>query len=453
MSYVTSINEILEQMKIDNVEFVNLQFSDMMGMAKSVTIPVSKFPEAHENGLWFDGSSIEGFTRIFESDMLLRPDLDTYAVIPWLEKESGNIARIICDVYTPDGEPYEEDPRYILKKVLKEAEEMGYKFNTGPELEFFLFRKENGKIVTSSNRQIEPHDSGQYFDLVLDQGYDVRRDMMNALKQMDIDVETSHHEVAPGQHEIGFKYSDALTTADRVMTLKYTLKSIAAKHGLHATFMPKPVSGVNGNGMHVHQSLFTIEGENAFFNDGDKYKLSETAYNFMAGQMNHIKAMCAILNPTVNSYKRLVPGYEASTYICWARINRSALIRIPKYSKGKETSTRIEIRCPDPSSNPYLAFAVLLKAGLDGIKNKTACPAPVEEDVFGYDFAKLEEKNIDFLPMSLWSAVKQLRNNDVVKSALGDKFTQKYADAKDSEGEKFRLVVTDWEINQYLETI
>lgn len=453
MSINTSISEILEKMKHQNVEFVNLQFSDMMGIAKSVTIPLSKFPEAYENGLWFDGSSIEGFTRIFESDMLLKPDLDTYAIIPWLERESGNIARVICDVYTPDFEPYEGDPRYILKKVLDEAREMGFIYNTGPELEFFLFKKENGKILTSGNKEIEPHDRGQYFDLVLDLGFDVRRDMMNALKKMDIDVEASHHEVAPGQHEIGFKYSDALSTADRVMTLKYILKSVAAKHGLHATFMPKPVSGVNGNGMHVHQSLFSLEGENAFLNRDDKYMLSDTAYKFMAGQMEHIKAMCSVLNPTVNSYKRLVPGYEASTYICWARINRSALIRIPKYSKGKEKSTRIEIRCPDPSSNPYLAFAVLLKAGLDGIKKGLTCPEPVEEDVFGFDYAKLEEKNIDLLPMSLWSAVKSLRNNDVIKDALGEKFTLKYADAKEKEGEDFRLAVTDWEIREYLENI
>jgi glutamine synthetase len=453
MPFVTDFNEILEQMKIDDVEFVNLQFSDMMGMAKSVTIPVSKFPEAYKHGLWFDGSSIEGFTRIYESDMLLRPDLDTYAVIPWLSSESGNIARVICDVYTPEGEPYEGDPRYILKKVLKEADDMGFVYNTGPELEFFLFRKENGRILTSENKQIVPHDSGQYFDLVLDRGFEVRRDMMNALRQMDIDVEASHHEVAPGQHEIGFKYSNALSTADKVMTLKYTLKSVAAKHGLYATFMPKPVTGVNGNGMHVHQSLFSKSGENLFFNKDDKYQLSDTAYQFMAGQMKNIKAMCAILNPTVNSYKRLVPGYEASTYICWARINRSALIRIPKYSKGKEKSTRIEIRNPDPSSNPYLAFAVLLKAGLDGIKNSTQAPPPVEEDVFGYNYSQLEEKNIDLLPMSLWSAVKHLKNNELIQDTLGKSFAQKYADAKEKEGENFRLAVTDWEINNYLENI
>jgi glutamine synthetase len=330
---------------------------------------------------------------------------------------------------------------------------MGYVFNTGPELEFFLFKKENGRIKTSADRTIEPHDRGQYFDLVLDNGFDVRREMIINLQKMGIDVETSHHEVAPGQHEIGFKYSDALNTADKVMTLKYTLKSVAAKHGLHATFMPKPVEGVNGNGMHVHQSLFSKEGENKFFDEKDKYKLSETAYKFMAGQMKHIKAMCAILNPTVNSYKRLVPGYEASTYICWARINRSALIRVPKYSKGKEKSTRMEIRCPDPSSNPYLAFAVLLKAGLDGIKNNMDCPMPVEEDVFGYDFEKLEKKNIDLLPMSLWSSVKYLRNNELITSALGETFTEKYVNAKEKEDESFRLAVTDWEIKTYLENI
>ena len=446
--------DLLHKIKVDKVDFINLQFSDMMGMAKSVTIPSPKIKDALEFGLWFDGSSVEGFTRIYESDMLLKPDVNTYAVIPWLSKGESNIARIICDVYTPDDKPYAGDPRYILKQVVKEAEEMGFKYYTGPELEFFLFKMDNGRIKTSANKVIETHDTGQYFDLVLDLGFDIRREMIEGLTAMDIEVETSHHEVAPGQHEIDFKYGDAVSTADRVMTFKYTLKAIAQKHGIHATFMPKPITGVNGSGMHVHQSLFSSDGKNnLFFDAKDKYKLSQTAYQFMAGQMNHVKAMAAFLNPTVNSYKRLVPGYEASTYICWAQKNRSALIRVPRYSPGKETSTRFEIRCPDPSSNPYLAFAVLLKAGLDGIKNKMNVPPPVEEDVFEFDEKMLESRNIEFLPYSLWRAMKALENNSVISSVFNEDFIQKYINAKRNEWDSFRIQVTQWELDRYLEMI
>jgi glutamine synthetase len=444
--------DMMSRLKSDKVSFVNLQFSDIMGMSKSVTIPTSKFKDAMETGLWFDGSSIEGFTRIYESDMLLHPDLDTYSVVPWLSYNGENIARVLCDVYTPDGKPYECDPRYILKKVLKEAEKMGYSYNTGPELEFFLFKMENGKIKTSADKTIETHDRGQYFDLVTDLGFDVRRDMMKALQFMGIDVEASHHEVAPGQHEIDFRYDDALATADRVMTMKSTLKTVAQKHGLLATFMPKPITGVNGTGMHVHQSLFSLDGKtNLFFDPNDKYKLSKTAYHFLAGQMHHVKGMSAILNPLVNSYKRLVPGYEASTYICWAQINRSALIRVPRYSPGKEKATRLEIRCPDPSSNPYLAFAVLLKAGLDGIKNKMTAPEPVEEDVFEFDSEKLEKRHIEVLPYSLWHAIRALTKNEVIASVLGDEMMKKYVRAKTEEWDDFRIRVTQWELDKYLE--
>ena len=454
MNQGTNNSDIFNKIKDDKVDYVNLQFSDILGMTKSVTIPANKLPEAVEHGVWFDGSSVEGFTRIFESDMLLQLDLDTYAVIPWLNQDDRNIARIICDVYTPDGQPFECDPRYILKKALKEASDMGFDFNTGPELEFFLFKKENGKIKSSDSHVIEPHDIGQYFDLVLDLGYDVRREMMSVLQKMDIDVETSHHEVAPGQHEIDFKYGGALKTADRVMTMKYTLKAVAEKHGLHATFMPKPISGINGNGMHVHQSLFNLEkNENLFFNSNDKYKLSDTAYQFLAGQMKHIKAMNAILNPTVNSYKRLVPGYEASTYICWAQQNRSALIRVPKYSPGKDKATRLEIRCPDPSSNPYLAFAVLLKSGFDGIINKMQHTKPVEEDVFEFDMHELKEKNIDVLPYSLKESLDELQKNKVICDVLGDEFIKKYVHAKIQEWDSYRIHVTDWEVDRYLENI
>ncbi len=443
--------EILQKLKADNVELINLQFTDIMGTVKSVTVPVAKFAEILDDYLWFDGSSIEGFTRIYESDMLLKPDLDTYAVIPWHNAKTGNIARFICDVLTPGKRPYESDPRYVLKSVLKEAEDMGYVFNTGPELEFFLFKKDNGVILRDSLRNLEPHDRGQYFDHLLDLGFETRREMTYMLQQMGIEVEASHHEVAAGQHEIDFKYGDALTTADRVMTMKTTLKIIAEKHGLYATFMPKPIAGINGSGMHVHQSLFDKNtGENLFFDKNDKYFLSEIAYQFMAGQLAHIKAMSAILNPIVNSYKRLVPGYEAATYVCWAQTNRSALIRVPRYSAGKDKATRIEIRNPDPSANPYLAFAVLLKAGLDGIKNKMKVPPPVEENVYEFSFSELEDRNISFLPGSLWHSIRALTKDDVVKSVLLGDMYKKYIYAKEKEWDSFRLHVSDWEIEKYL---
>lgn len=449
-----SHEEILNKLQKDRVELINLQFSDMMGMVKSVTVPAGKFADILEDNLWFDGSSIEGFTRIFESDMLLKPDLDTYAVVPWHHSDKGNIARFICDVLTPDLKPYEADPRYILKKVMKEADDMGYIFNTGPELEFFLFKKDNGVVQRDSNQKLQPHDKGQYFDLILDHGFEARREMTYVLQEMGIEVEASHHEVAPGQHEIDFKYGDALTTADRVMTMKTTLKVIAEKHGLYATFMPKPIAGINGSGMHVHQSLFDKKtGENLFFDKNDKYYLSKTAYHFMAGQLHHIKAMSAILNPIVNSYKRLVPGYEAATYICWAQTNRSALIRVPRYSQGKDKATRIEIRNPDPSSNPYLAFAVLLKAGLDGIKDKMEVPPPVEDNVFEFSFTELEDKNITFLPGSLWHSIRALTKDDVIKDVFSDDFYKKYIYAKEKEWDEYRLHVSDWEIDKYLYTI
>ena len=445
-------DSVLKAMKSENVEFINLQFSDILGIVKSVTIPTSKFPEAIENGLWFDGSSVEGFTRIYESDMLLRPDLQTYSIIPWLSTEESPIARVICDVFTPDGKPYESDPRYILKKVLKEAEEMGYIFNTGPEMEFFLFKKENGKIKTASDQTIEPHDIGQYFDLVMDSGFNVRKEMMLALQKMGLEVEASHHEVAPGQHEIDFKYCKAVSSADKVMTLKSTLKAVARKYGLHATFMPKPIKGVNGSGMHIHQSLFSTDGEtNLFFDSEDKYHLSKIAYHFLAGQMQHVRAMSAILNPTVNSFKRLTPGYEAATYICWAHRNRSALIRVPQYSAGKKKATRLEIRNPDPTANPYLSFAVLLKAGLYGIKNQLEPPPPVEEDVFEFDEMHLEKRKIDTLPYSLWDALKELKKDPVICEALGQDLLEKFIRAKTKEWDDYRLHVTDWEINNYLE--
>ncbi len=438
---------ILEKAKNDNVKFVNLQFSDMIGNVKSLMIPINRLRDALEDGVWFDGSSIEGFARIHESDMFLKPDPTTYRVIPWY-RGGEKTARLICDIYTPDGKPFEGDPRFILKRVVEEAGKMGFVYNTGPELEFFLFKKENSEIKPL------PHDKGGYFDLSMDLAFEVRKDMVLALEKMGIEAETSHHEVAYAQHEIDFKYSDALTTADNAMTLKFTLKAIAQKHDLHATFMPKPIFGINGSGMHVHQSLFDIKtGKNLFYDRKDKYRLSKIAYQFIAGQLDHVKGMSAILAPTVNSYKRLVPGYEAPVYICWAQINRSALIRIPRYTEGREQATRCELRCPDPSCNPYLAFAVMLKTGLDGIKKKKRPPKPVEENVYGFDNGRLEELKIDVLPHSLWEAIKELKRDKLVQEALGQNIFERYTEAKTKEWDDFRINVTEWEVKRYLEII
>ncbi|MBS3122347.1 type I glutamate--ammonia ligase [Candidatus Woesearchaeota archaeon] len=451
--------EVLEKVKADNVHFMNLQFSDILGAVKSLTIPVRHLETAFKYGIWFDGSSIQGFMRICESDMVLKPDASTYAVIPWLSTDEQNTARIICDVCMPDGAPFEGDPRFILRKILKEAEAMGYIYNTGPELEFFILKndsknKENGNYRDNNNK-IEPlsHDVGGYFDLNLDKAYEIRRDIVNALEKFGIEVEASHHEVAEGQHEIDFKYGPALRTADNALTFKFTVKAIAEKHGVYATFMPKPIFRINGSGMHVHQSLFDKNGNNVFYDEKDKYKLSKIAYGFIAGQLAHIKAIAAITSPTVNSYKRLVPGYEAPVYICWGQINRSALIRIPRYTKGKELSTRAELRCPDPSCNPYLAFAVMLKAGLEGIKKNMLPPASVEENVYHFDDSKLKELNIDTLPYSLQQALKELKNDEVVKDALGKYTYEKYVEAKLEEWDEFRIYVTDWEIERYLKML
>ncbi len=438
-------NEIFEKIKKDNVKFIQLQFTDLFGIVKSLTIPVSLFESSLELGTWFDGSSIEGFARIAESDMYLKPDISTYAVIPWLQSKDGNTTRFICDVYNPDGSPFEGDPRFILKKVLSEAENMGYKFFTGTELEFFLFNKENGIAPL-------PHDRAGYFDMITDQAYEIRREMTVCMNKFGIEEEATHHEVGQGQHEIDFKYDFALYTADAATTIRSVLKAIAQKNNLHATFMPKPIAGINGNGMHVHQSLFDIKNKNnLFYEKEDKYSLSKTAYNFIAGQLKHIKGMSAIVNPIVNSYKRLVSGYEAPVYISWARVNRSALIRIPKYSKGRINSTRIELRNPDPSCNLYLAFAVMLKAGLDGIKKNLEPPEAIEEDVFNFSDTKLNEMNIDTLPGSLYEALQELKKDTVIKDALGNHTSKKYMEVKKNEWDQFRVQVTKWELDRYLE--
>ena len=437
-------NQLFEQIEKDNVKFVNLQFTDILGTVKNITIPVKHLENSIEHGTWFDGSSIEGFVRIHESDMYLKPDLDTYAVIPWLNSSDGNTSRIICDIYRPDGTPFEGDPRYILKSVVEEARKMGFEYYTGPEFEFFLFRKENGSLKPL------PHDSGSYFDLTTDQAYDIRREMNVALQAFNMDVEASHHEVAIGQHEIDFKYGKAVQTADSGTTLRFVLKAIAQRHGLHATFMPKPISGINGTGMHVHQSLFK-GGENAFYDASDKYGLSEIAYSFIAGQLAHVKSMSAILSPTVNSYKRLVPGYEAPVYISWARVNRSALMRIPRISGGRPSSTRCELRCPDPSCNVYLAFAVMLSAGLDGIRKKMVPPDAVEENLFHFDDKKLEQMKIETLPASLGDAIREMKKNPLVRNTLGEHTYEKYLEAKIHEWDSYRLSVSGWELDHYLE--
>ncbi len=393
-----------------------------------------------KDGTWFDGSSIEGFTRIQESDQFLKPDVSTYAVMPWLT----NTARFICDVFTADGEPFEGDPRYILKKAVQEAKDMGYDLYTGPELEFFLFKKENGKLMPM------PHDTAGYFDLTTDEGIKIREQMYDALSAFGINVEALHHEVAVGQHEIDFKYDTAVKTADHAVTLRFVLKAIANMHGLHATFMPKPIAGINGSGMHVHMSLFK-GSQNMFFDESKQYMLSDIAMSYIAGVLKHIRAIAAVSSPTVNSYKRLVPGYEAPVYLSWARRNRSALIRIPRYSKGKIQATRCEIRCPDPSCNPYLAFALMLKAGLDGIKNKLTPPAPVEEDVFEFTAADLKEHNIATLPSSLGEALDEMEKDPLIKETLGAHTYGKYLEAKHAEWDAYRLYVSQWELDRYME--
>ncbi len=436
-------SKVLEEAKNQDVKLISLQFVDLFGVLKNVTIPVEHLEEAIEEGHGFDGSSVEGFVRIFESDMIVMPDLATFKILPWRPHEKKE-ARIICDVQRPGGKPFEGDPRSILKKTLQELRNEGFGYYTGPELEFFLLKSNEGFVA---------HDAGGYFDYSpLDMAMDVRRDATFALQQMGLDIEMSHHEVAPGQHEIDFKFEDALTAADNALTFKTVTKAIALSYGLTATFMPKPFFGQNGSGMHVHQSLYDVKSrKNAFFDPEDKYKLSRKAYYFVGGQLKFIRELCAIVAPTVNSYKRLTPGYEAPVYICWARRNRSALIRIPEYFPGKEMATRVEIRCPDPSCNPYLAFTAMLKAGLEGIKEKIEPPEPVEEDVYEFDDRKLAKFYIKTLPASLGEAIGELEKSRVAKDALGDYAFEKYLEGKKSEWDTYRLQVTGWELKRYLQ--
>ena len=442
------IKKLLERVKKDRVKLVELQFSDFLGRVKSVTLNYSNLPDAFDHGVWFDGSSVEGFARIFESDMVLYPDPDSYKILPWWsDHDNGSVARFICNVGLPSGKMFSGDPRNILTNVLKEAEDLGFIYNVGAEPEFFIFKKNQSGEINVSSRG-----NGDYFVLSMDETYDIKKKIIQTLNSLGINVEMSHYEVANNQHEIDFRFSDALTAADNVMTFKYAVKKITADYGYFASFMPKPIFGVNGSGMHCHQSLFTKSGSNAFVDKKNKYGLSKTAYHFIAGQIKYAREISAILAPIVNSYKRLTPGYEAPVYLCWARRNRSALIRIPEVSPGREISTRAEIRCPDPSCNPYLAFAMMLKAGLEGIKKKEKLADPVEEDVYKFDDAMLTKYYIEKMPGSLDEAIKLMKKGTIVRRVMGDYTFDRYIETKRQEWDSFRTAVTDWEIKRYLET-
>ena len=451
------VQKVLEQAEKDEIKFITLQFTDLLGVIKEVIIPVEKLQDALTDGVWFDGSSIEGFARIQESDLFLKPDMATYAVVPWLTEDGqtegldrikpafGRTARLICDIYRSDGKPFEGDPRFILKQAAAEAEKQGYEYNVGPEPEFYLFRTDDVKRTT-------PIDYGSYFDLSSHGGYKAIKKIIAALENFAIEVETSHHEVGFGQYEIDFHYGHCLDIADKVVTLKYTAKKIAQMHNLHATFMPKPIMDKPGSGMHTHQSLFDIKTKtNAFYDKEHQYNLSKVAYNFIAGQIKHINAMCAILCPTVNSYKRLVSGFEAPVYVTWAAMNRSALLRVPKWFRQRKEAARIELRCPDPACNPYLAFAVMLKAGLDGIKNDLQPPEPIEENIYQLDGESLVKKNIGLLPTSLAEALDALKKDKVLQETLGQHLFERYIDVKTKEWDEFKKQVTNWEIDTYLD--
>ena len=433
--------DIMQIVEEEDVEFIRLQFTDIFGILKNVAITKSQLEKALDNKCMFDGSSIEGFVRIEESDMYLYPDLDTFCIFPW-RPQQGKVARIICDVYCADGTPFEGDPRYALKREISRAAKLGYTFNVGPECEFFLFHiDEEGQPTTIS------HEKAGYFDLgPVDLGENARRDMVLTLEDMGYEVEASHHEVASAQHEIDLKYEEAMITADNIMTFKLAVKTIAKRHGLFASFMPKPKYGINGSGMHVNMSL-SKDGKNIFHDPDGDLGLSKEAYYFMGGIMKHMKGMTAITNPLVNSYKRLVPGFEAPIYIAWATSNRSPLIRIPT-ARGKET--RIELRCPDPAANPYLTLAVCLAAGLDGIENQIMPPTIVKENIFEMGVSQKEALGIESLPGNLYEAIEELERNDYIKDTLGKHIAEKYVEAKKAEWAAYCSQVTPWEIDEYL---
>lgn len=435
-------DDIFRMVDEEDVEFIRLQFTDIFGTLKNIAITSSQLEKALDNKCMFDGSSVEGFVRIEESDMYLYPDYDTFEIFPW-RPQQGKVARLICDVYTPDGKPFEGDPRWILKKTIKEANDMGYRFDVGPECEFFLFHTDDNGLPTTLS-----HERAGYFDLgPNDLGENIRRDMVLTLEDMGFEIEASHHEVAPAQHEIDFKYDEALKTADNIQTFKMTVKTIAKRHGLYATFMPKPKFGMSGSGMHINMSLATEDGKNIFADENGKLGLSDDAYHFIAGVMKHARGMSAITNPLVNSYKRLVPGYEAPVYIAWSSKNRSPLIRIPA-SRGN--GTRVELRNPDPTANPYLALALCLAAGLDGIKNKLEVPDSVDCNIYEMTPGERRAAGIENMPADLKEAVDCLVEDEFLCGVLGEHITTKYVEAKMKEWENYTTRVSQWEIDEYL---
>ena len=432
---------VLKTAKENDVKFIRLWFTDILGMLKSFAITVEELEGALEEGMGFDGSSIEGFARIDESDMVAKPDPDTFQILPWRPREHNAVARMFCDVLKPGGEPFDGDPRYVLKKNLKKAAELGYTYYVGPELEFFYFK---------DSKTTEILDAGGYFDLTpLDAATDMRRETVLTLEQMGIGVEYSHHEVAPSQHEIDMRYTDALTMADSVMTYRLVVKQVAINHGVYATFMPKPVFGINGSGMHVHQSLFKGD-KNAFFDPKGKYYLSKVARSYVAGLLKYAPEITAVNNQWINSYKRLVPGYEAPVYLSWAKRNRSDLIRVPEYRPGREKATRIEFRSPDPACNPYLCFSVMLTAGLKGIEEGLTPPEPIEENVYEMTAAERAKRGISTLPSSLFEAIQLTEKSKLVREALGEHVFNAFITNKKIEWDHYRTQVTGYEIDRYL---
>jgi glutamine synthetase len=433
--------DVLKLANSENLEFTRLWFTDVLGNLKSFAIGTEELEGALEDGMGFDGSSIEGYARIHESDMIAKPDPSTFSLLPWRPREGGSVGRMFCDVLNPDGTPYVGDPRYALKRAIKKAKDMGYDFFVGPELEFFLFENSEGCDVL---------DKGGYFDLTpLDVASNLRRDVVRALREMGITTEYSHHEVAPSQHEIDLRYAEGLEMADISMTYRLTVKEIAMQHGMYATFMPKPIFAENGSGMHTHQSLFK-DGRNMFFDPDAEYKLSKEGKHYIAGLLKHSREICSVVAQWVNSYKRLVPGYEAPVYVSWARRNRSALVRVPMYKPGKENATRVEFRCPDPACNPYLAFAVMLTAGLKGIEEEYELPAPIEEDIFEMSEKERADNGIGSLPGNLAEAIAETEKSEVVREALGDHIFEKFLENKRIEWDGYRTHVSTYEIAKYL---
>ncbi|MFC1915258.1 glutamine synthetase family protein [Chloroflexota bacterium] len=436
-----SREDVLRMAKEQNVKFIRLCFTDILGLLKSFAITVEELEGALEEGMGFDGSSIEGFARIDESDMVALPDPDTFQLLPWRPREDRAVARMYCDILRPGGEPFDGDPRYVLKRNLKRAADKGYTFYVGPELEYFYFQDSKGT---------EPLDQGGYFDLTpRDAATDMRKETVLTLEELGIGVEYSHHEVASSQHEIDMRYTDAWAMADNVMTYRLVVKEVALKYGVYATFMPKPVFGINGSGMHVHQSLFK-DDRNAFFDKDDEYHLSKVGKCYIAGLLKHAPEITAVTNQWINSFKRLVPGYEAPVYLSWARRNRSDLIRVPEYRPGREKATRIEFRSPDPACNPYLAFSVMLAAGLEGIEKEYKIPEPIEENVYEMSEAERQKRGIDTLPASLLEAILLTEKSELVRKALGDHVFSAFIKNKKIEWDQYRTQVTEYELKRYL---